>query len=115
MMGGYAVGTTHYLNAFASLLGAAAMAYIVLSPRIHEGLAIKIGLVLMMAGQLSTAALVLMPGEPDAGRWEALWNAGLLTRGGILVVIGGYGLRRWRRHCPQRRLDDWMGRKGNGA
>lgn len=79
----------HYANGWSSLLCALGLSYIVLSPNIHEGFIVKLGLVAMILSLLATAALILR--DVDGGR--GLWNAGFVTRCGMLVVIAGYAMR----------------------
>ncbi len=78
------------LNWICSLIAAAALSWLVLSPRIDEGIGVKVGVVLMIFGLLGNAAVTLT----GASVWHATWNAGLLLRGGIVVVC----VALWWRH-----------------
>ncbi len=73
------------LHAVASLMCAAMLAVVVLDPRIREGFTIKLGLVLMVVGLAASGFITLKGFDTDQG----LWNASLLLRSGLLLVIGG--------------------------
>ena len=90
-------------NGWLSLLAGLGLSYVVLSQRIHEGFVIKAGLVAMILGLFGTAVLTL--GGFDSLR--GLLNAGLLLRGGLCVVIAGYGMRCAVRGHPNQRAADW--------
>lgn len=82
----------HAANGLASLLAAAMLAGLVLNPKIHEGLIVKLGLMAMIWGLIGTAYLTLS----ESQNWQAVWNAGLLLRAGVCVVCAGvwWGSRR---------------------
>jgi hypothetical protein len=85
-------------NAAASLFAAVVLTIVVLHPKIHEGLAIKGGLMVMIAGLLATAALTV-GGSVD---WEAYWRAGFAMRMGLALVCVGILYRaRVAAHCAQ--------------
>lgn len=79
-----------FANGILSVIGASFLAGVVLNPTISEGVVVKIGLTLMIFGLLGNAATTLS-GSSD---WSAAWNAGLVLRGGIVVVCTGV----WWRH-----------------
>lgn len=81
--------TMHAANGLVSLLAAAMLAGLVLNPKIHEGLIVKLGLMAMIWGLIGTAYLTLS----ESQNWQAVWNAGLLLRAGIFVVCAGVGWR----------------------
>lgn len=77
------------LSGAVSLLCAGALSFIVLSRRVHEGVVIKFGLTLMVMGLLASGLLTLKGFDSLSG----LWNAALILRVGLLVVIAGYAWR----------------------
>jgi len=79
-----------FANGIMSVVAAAFIAGVVLNPLVHEGIVIKMGLVLMIFGLLGTAAISLS----ESGNWAAAWNAGLVLRCGIVIVCAGV----WWRH-----------------
>lgn len=72
-------------------MAALAMSWLVLSPRVQEGLVIKAGLIAMSMSLLATAWHTLA----DSENWNAMWAAGLTLRAGLLVVVLGIA---WRKH-----------------
>lgn len=98
------------LNGIVCLLAAVPLGIVMLSPRVVEGLICKIGLALLILGLLATAALTLLPVPHnfEEQMWIGLWNAGLLTRGGLLLICVGYWWRRCARGHPCLRASDWM-------
>ena len=98
------------MNGIVSLLAAVPLGAVMLSPRVAEGLVCKLGLALMVFGLLATAALTLLP-VPHAfveEMWLGLWNAGRLTRGGLLMVCVGYWIKHRARRHPCLRTSDWV-------
>lgn len=87
---------TQYVSGLASLFCAGALSFIVLTRRVKEGVVIKAGLVMMIGGLLATGVISIKGFDSARG----LWNAALLLRVGLLVVILGY----------VRRVDKEMGR-----
>lgn len=79
------VGPMQIANGLVSLLGAAMLTGLILNPKIHEGVTVKIGLMLMVWGLIGTAYLTLSASE----NWGAVWNAGLLLRIGLVVTCAG--------------------------
>ena len=75
----------HILNGLVSLTCAGVLSWLVLSPGIHEGPVIKVGLIAMIFALLATAAHTL----GDTQDWMALSTAGLTLRLGLLTVIAG--------------------------
>lgn len=97
----------HILNGVISIMGVFALSWVVLHPRIHEGLVIKIGLVTMIFSLAATAALTLTETE----NWTALWRASFALRLGLFlagcgVIWRAYGIN-WRNSSPRRRVSDW--------
>lgn len=79
------IGPLQIANGLVSLLAAAMIAGLILNPRINEGLIVKIGLLGMTWGLIGTAYLTLSASE----NWEAVWNAGLVLRIGLVVTCVG--------------------------
>lgn len=77
------------LNGAFSLFAAAGLSYVVLHPCIHEGLAIKGGLIVMILSLLGSAAIAF----GDEPSFSASSNAGLALRTGILIVCIGYAIK----------------------
>lgn len=78
----------HTLNGIVSLLTMAVLSFVVLHPRINEGLWIKGGLGLMILSLLASAMLAFADGP-----LEMAYNVGLALRVGILLVCVGYILK----------------------
>lgn len=79
-------------NGLVSIMTALVLAWIVLSPRIHEGLWIKAGMITMIFSLLATAYHTLGVSRD----YEAIWSAGLSLRTGLLFVCIGLVMRRTR-------------------
>ena len=97
-----------------SLFAGAALSWVVLSATVREGIVIKTGLICMVAGLFSTAALTLTGLFSTAAltltgmdSMRGLLNAGLALRLGLCIVIAGYWLktRRAKHFCL--RASDW--------
>lgn len=88
---------------WSSLLAGAALSWVVLSATVREGVVIKVGLIVMIAGLFSTAALTLTGADSMRG----LLNAGLALRIGLCVVIAGYWLKTRRAGHYCLRASDW--------
>lgn len=73
------------LNGWMSVLAALGLTFVVLHPRIHEGLGIKFGLITMIFSLWASAAIAFND-LPIA----AAFNAGLSLRAGIVIVCAGY-------------------------
>lgn len=80
-----------YFNAATSLLLALLCAWAVLNPRVRDGIIIKLGLIGMSLGFFVTFWAVA--DGMDCDDLNALARAGLLTRGGLLIVIAGWAWR----------------------
>ena len=98
----------HYLNGVISIMGVFALSWVVLHPKIHEGVLIKVGLVAMIFSLAATAALTLTNTE----NWTGLWRAGFVLRlglflAGVGVIWRAYGLH-LKRNRPMRRMSDWQ-------
>lgn len=79
--------------------------YAILSPRVHDGVIVKAGLIVMAAGYGCKAALLwgaLPPLVMPLLRAQSLVNLGLA------VVLVGYLLRSRREGHPVRRRRDWI-------
>jgi len=77
------------LNGIFSVLAALGLAFVVLHPTIHEGLAIKGGMIVMILS-LFASATVSFSDEPSVA---TAFNAGLSLRVGILIVCIGYAFK----------------------
>lgn len=93
------------LNAAACGLIALALIGAILSPKVHDGIVIKIGLISLAAG-FGAMALRLWIGV-EADDLLGVQRALLLINAGIAVVIVGYLLRKAKVHHPVRRSTDW--------
>lgn len=94
-----------WVNAAACGLISIALIGAILSPKVHDGVVIKIGLICLAAG-FGAIALRLLDGvNPD--EVVGLERALLLVNAGIAVVIVGYLMRKARKHHPVRRSTDW--------
>lgn len=94
-----------------SLLAAFALSWVVLTATVREGIVIKAGLIVMIFGLFSTAALTL--GEIDSIRGQL--NAGLALRLGLCVVIAGYYMKTRRTGHYRRRSSDWRDTRHGGT
>lgn len=94
-----------WLNAAACGLISLALVAAILSPKVHDGIVVKVGLISMAAG-FGAIALRLLDGV-RAHEVVGLERALLMVNAGIAVVIVGYLLRRARAHHPIRRSTDW--------
>lgn len=94
-----------WINAAACGLISLALIGAIVSPRVHDGIVVKVGLI-SMAGGFGATALSLIDGVgPD--EIVSLERSLLLINAGIAVVIVGYLLRKARVHHPVRRATDW--------
>lgn len=100
------MGTWHVANGIVSLLSAAFLSWVVLHRSIHEGVVVKIGLLLMIFSLLATATLTL----ENSTDWTAYWRAALWLRIGICVTCVGVVLRLTGSPlgAPKRRMSDWL-------
>lgn len=96
------------VGAITSIILGVAATYAVLSPRVHTGLIIMVGLVAVAIGSFGHAALVLTAGF-GCGELVGFARAALLTRIGLLVVVGGWLLRAGLSPYAPKRTSDWMG------
>jgi hypothetical protein len=85
-------------NAVVSLFAAAVLTVVILHPRIHEGLGIKAGLMVVVVSLLATAGLTLA----QSVDWNAYWRAGFTMRAGMALVCLGilYRARVAAKSCP---------------
>jgi hypothetical protein len=72
-------------NAVVSVFAAAVLTVVVLHPKIHEGMAIKAGLMVVVFGLLATAGLT----ATSSMNWDAYWRAGFAMRAGLALVCVG--------------------------
>lgn len=92
-------------NAAACGLISLALIGAILSPKVHDGVVIKVGLICMAAG-FGAMALRLWDGVgPD--EVLGIERALLLINAGVAVVIVGYLMRKAKVHHPVRRSTDW--------
>lgn len=94
-----------YLTAtgWLSLIAGTALSWVVLSASVREGVVIKAGLILMITGLFTTAALTLTGSDSLRG----LLNAGLALRLGLCIAIAGYWLKTRRAGHFCLRATDW--------
>jgi len=93
------------VNAAACGLIAIVLLWMILSPKVHDGVVIKAGLIPMALGFGSIALLLIDGLAPD--ELQGLERALLLINAGIALVIVGYLLRRASAHHQVRRSTDW--------
>jgi uncharacterized membrane protein YfcA len=90
----------HILNGIVSIITAAALAYVVLHPRVKEGLWIKAGLIVMCLSMIGSAAVSF-----SSAQLEDTFNAAFALRTGVLIVCIGYAIKYRKRieddHHPQ--------------
>ena len=77
------------LNGVFSLFASLGLSFVVLHPTIHEGLIIKIGMVVMIISLCASASVAFDP-TPSL---TTAFNAGLSLRVGILIVCVGYAFK----------------------
>ena len=94
-----------FVNAGAFGLICLALLGAILSPRVHDGVVIKMGLICMAMG-FGAVALQLWQGI-DEYSLLGLERALLLVNAGIAVVIVGYLWRKAKVCHPVRRSTDW--------
>jgi len=90
-----------WLNAAACGLISVAIIGAVISPRVHDGVVIKVGLICMAVG-FGAISLQLLECV------EALTRPLMLVNSGIAIVIVGYLMRKARARHPVRRTSDWF-------
>lgn len=95
-----------WINAAACGLISIGLIGAILSPRVHDGIVVKIGLISMATG-FGAIALRLFEGV-KAEEIIGLERAILLVNSGIAVVIFGYLMRKAKVHHPVRRVEDWV-------
>jgi len=91
------------LNFLSCGLIAIALIGAVLSPRVHDGVIIKVGLCSMALGFGSLAIGFLF----DTANMVSIERSLLMVNAGIAVVILGYIIRRMRSRHELRRVTDW--------
>lgn len=92
-------------NGVVSFVTAAALTAVILSPRVSEGVLIKLGLVVVAFSLYVSGLVSLFSDDPTYG----LVNSAFTLRVGLLIVCVGAALRTWRpvrSHRPRRRLSD---------
>ncbi len=93
------------LNALACGLISLALIGAVLSPKVHDGIIIKVGLAAMALG-FGAGALRLLDGSA-AGDGVVLGRCLLLINGGLAVILIGYLVRKAHKQDERRRVTDW--------
>jgi len=93
------------INSFACGLISLVLIWMILSPRFHDGLIIKAGLIPMALGFGSIALLLFAGLKPSSV--QGMGNGLLLINAGLALVIIGYLRRKARDHHPARRTTDW--------
>lgn len=94
-----------WVNAAACGLISLGLIGAIISPKVHDGVVIKIGLISMAAG-FGAMALRLVDGAlPDDA--VGIARALLMVNAGLAVVIVGYLMRKAKLHHPVRRSTDW--------
>lgn len=88
----------YWISGVVSLVTAFAIGWLILSPRIHEGALIKLGLITIVFGLLASVAHTF----DGTDGWYAIWASSLAIRFGILLVVLGL---LWRR----KRCGSWRG------
>lgn len=96
--------TVALINGLACLVLFVALAWLIMSPTVRDGVVIKLGLVSMALGELG-GSMVLLGGEWAPYRPLMLCLAGVHV--GAAVVLVGYLLRRAAMRRPLRRSTDW--------
>lgn len=91
------------INAAASLALALLAAAAVISPRVRDGVVVKLGLILLALGAAGLGIALATGGPMDV----ALRALGLQTAGLFVIVIGVL-LRVWRPGPRRRRASDWV-------
>lgn len=101
-----ALNISYYANGIVSFIAAVCLSWVVLDPRVQEGLIVKIGLMMMIFSLMITAGLTLQ----DSTAGGDYWRAALWLRVGIAVVCIGVFIRvSGGPFCrPHRRITDWF-------
>lgn len=86
-----------------SFLCAVVLTVIVLHRKVHEGVVVKLGLVMMIFSLVASTVHVLTWTQS----WMALWTAGFTLRLGLLTVCAGMILRRRQKGSWTAALSDW--------
>jgi hypothetical protein len=82
--------------------------WVIVHPRIHEGVVTKVGLIVLACGAFGVAALI--PRLCDVPEVKPLLNAITLGNVGVTIAAGGVAWRIW--HAPEarqafRRMTGW--------
>jgi hypothetical protein len=93
--------TLQLLNGITSLVVAAVLSGLILSPSAHEGIIVKTGLIMMVLSLLSNSVHTIGKTED----WNSLWAAGFALRLGLLTVLIGVGIRRIKTGSWSKALD----------
>lgn len=89
-----------------------ALLYAILSPRVHDGVIVKAGLIVMALGYGCKSALLWGALPPLV---MPLLRAQSLVTAGLALVLIGYLLRSRREGHPVRRRRDWIERRERRA
>lgn len=96
------------VNTIVCCLLSLATGWACLSRRVHDGMVIKFGLILLSVGFAAHALLTF----DGIDRWDAiaLTRAQLLINAGMVIVVMGWLLRgrATRAHAPERRASDFV-------
>ncbi len=95
-----------WINASACGLISLALVGAIISPRVHDGVVIKAGLICLALGFGAMALLLL---NPDMLGYRALGmeRALMLVNAGIAAVIVGYLMRKAKHRCRVTGSTDW--------
>lgn len=93
----------HILNGITALICAVILGAIVMHPAIHEGVTLKVGMVMMIFALSATA----VHSFSDTENWRALWNASFMLRLGLTVVAIGFVFRRRKMGSWNAAVSDW--------
>jgi|CXWL01.1.fsa_nt_gi hypothetical protein len=106
---------TEIVIAFDTLASAAlatVCGWAVMSPRVRDGVIIKLGMIAMSLGLALISFALTDPYIPDLG--SAVAVAGTLVLAGMLIVVCGAALRVMRRPKHRRRVTDWADLSDSG-
>ena len=94
-----------WANGIVCALIACGLLAAILSPRVRDGVVIKVGLICMALG-FGGIAVDMLEGLED-GNAVRLSRCIALVSAGVIIVAGGYLHRCARAGAPQRRVSDW--------
>ena len=97
------------LNGWASALCAVVFAAMVLSSRVKDGVVVKSGLILAIAGSVVTFMLTI----EQSRFWDAYALANLMFRGGLIVAVGGVAYRMRKRAIGSKKKSEAHSQRTN--